>query len=88
MVTREDLINLWTDLTKRERQVMELLAEGMPTRQIAMNMGVTVSTTERHLTGLYEKLKEHEIVENGAVPRLIAVKAYTKLFSGRKVRVW
>jgi DNA-binding CsgD family transcriptional regulator len=37
------------DLTQRERQVMELLAEGLTTKQIAWRLRIAPATARRHI---------------------------------------
>jgi two-component system response regulator NreC len=46
-------------LTSRERQVLQLIAEGNTTKQIAVALGVTVRTAESHRSTLMEKLDMH-----------------------------
>ncbi len=43
-------------LTARESEVLRLLARGQANKQIALDLGVSVHTVERHLTNLYAKL--------------------------------
>ena len=43
-------------LTKAERRVYELAAQGKPNRDIADTLFVTTSTVEQHLTRIYRKL--------------------------------
>jgi len=43
-------------LTQRETEVLRLLARGHANKQIALDLGVSVHTVERHLTNLYAKL--------------------------------
>lgn len=47
-------------LTPRERQVLQLIAEGKRTKEIAVLLGVSVKTAESHRTRLMEKLNIHE----------------------------
>jgi DNA-binding NarL/FixJ family response regulator len=47
-------------LTPRERQVLQLIAEGKRTKEIAALLGVSVKTAESHRTRLMEKLNIHE----------------------------
>lgn len=47
-------------LTSRERQVLQLVAEGKTTKEIASMLGVSVKTAESHRTRLMEKLAIHE----------------------------
>lgn len=47
-------------LTDRERQVLQLVAEGNTTKQIAGILGVSVKTAESHRTRMMQKLGIHE----------------------------
>ena len=47
-------------LTSRERQVLQLVAEGKTTKEIAQLLGVSVKTAESHRTRMMEKLDIHE----------------------------
>lgn len=50
-------------LTTRERQVLQLVAEGKTTKEIAVILGVTVKTAESHRTTLMSKLDLHSAAE-------------------------
>jgi len=43
-------------LTPRERQVLDLITEGLSTRQMARRLGVSERTVESHISRLYQKL--------------------------------
>ena len=70
-------------LTDRERQVLQLVAEGRANKQIAAELGVSVKTVEKHRQQLMNKLNIHDIagltryaiskgiVENSAVLQTI-----------------
>jgi two-component system, NarL family, response regulator NreC len=47
-------------LTARERQVLQLIAEGKSTKEIAAILGVSVKTAESHRSRLMQKLDIHE----------------------------
>jgi len=47
-------------LSHRERQVLQLVAEGKTTKEIASMLGVSVNTAETHRTNLMEKLDIHD----------------------------
>jgi len=47
-------------LTSRERQVLQLVAEGKTTKEVASMLGISVKTAESHRTRLMEKLAIHE----------------------------
>lgn len=46
-------------LTTRERQVLQLVAEGKTTKEVAVILGVSVKTAESHRTRIMEKLDIH-----------------------------
>lgn len=45
------------DLTAREEQVLELVAEGKSNEEIAATLVLSVRTVERHLSNIYVKLR-------------------------------
>jgi two-component system response regulator NreC len=47
-------------LTSRERQVLQLIAEGKSTKDIASLLNISVKTAESHRTRLMQKLDIHE----------------------------
>ena len=52
-----------TSLTPRETQIVELLASGRSTRDIANEAGLTVSTVNTYLKRVFAKLNVHSRVE-------------------------
>lgn len=50
----------YSSLTDRERQVLQLIAEGQTNRQIADKLGVSVKTVDTHRTRLMRKLGIHD----------------------------
>jgi DNA-binding NarL/FixJ family response regulator len=49
------------ELTPRQREVLQLVAEGRTTRQIAQELGVSVKTVETHRAQLMDRLDIHDI---------------------------
>ena len=47
-------------LTRRERQVLELIARGMRNKEIAAALGITTDTTGAHVKNIYTKLGVHD----------------------------
>ncbi len=50
-------------LTKRERQVIQLLAEGKSTKEVAALLGLSVKTAETHRSNIMGKLGLHSVSE-------------------------
>lgn len=48
-------------LTKRERQILQLIAESHSTRAIAAKLEISVKTAENHRTNLMRKLDLHDV---------------------------
>ncbi|GAP21089.1 response regulator [Leptolinea tardivitalis] len=46
-------------LTEREREVFDLLAQGMTNKEIAEKLVITTNTVKRHLKAIFEKLDVH-----------------------------
>ena len=49
----------WESLTKRERQVLKLIAEGYKNKEIAGYLYISVKTVEKHRSNLMKKLDLH-----------------------------
>jgi len=52
-----------TALTSREREVLQLVAEGKPTKQIALELHVSTKTIEANRRQIMEKLNRHSVAE-------------------------
>lgn len=57
-LSKEDLPE--RPLSDRERQVLQLVAEGKTTKEIAALLGISVNTAESHRSNLMEKLGIHD----------------------------
>jgi RNA polymerase sigma factor (sigma-70 family) len=53
---REEVTAKWESLSKRERQILQLLTEGMENKEIAELLSITINTVEKHLSNTYQKL--------------------------------
>jgi two-component system, NarL family, response regulator NreC len=47
-------------LTSREREILQRIAEGQTTKEIASRLGLSIKTVESHRTRLMHKLDIHE----------------------------
>ena len=50
-------------LTAREREVLQLIAEGRQVSQIASQLNISVKTVEKHRHNIMEKLDIHNVAE-------------------------
>lgn len=51
----------WDTLTKREREILKLIAEGYKNKEIADYLCVSMKTVEKHRTNLMKKLDIHNV---------------------------
>jgi DNA-binding NarL/FixJ family response regulator len=52
-------LNELSSLTEREREVLNLLAQGLTNKEIAEKLVITTNTVKRHLKAIFEKLDVH-----------------------------
>ena len=50
-------------LTSRERQVLQLLAEGQANKEVGNRLGITTKTAETHRARIMAKLEVHSMSE-------------------------
>ena len=55
-----------THLTPREMQLVDLIVEGVPIKEIAARLGLSRNTVGQYLAGLYAKLGVHSRAEVAA----------------------
>src|SRR5439155_22835929 len=55
--------NAFDALTPREREVLQLMAEGFATKEVAHRLHVSVKTVETHRRQIMEKLDLHSVAE-------------------------
>jgi DNA-binding NarL/FixJ family response regulator len=65
-------------LTSREAEVLQLIAEGLPNKQIAGELGISIKTVEKHRQQVMNKLNIHDVagltryaISKGVVERAI-----------------
>ena len=83
----EETFSTRETLTPREREIVQLLAEGKSTKEVAVLLNVSVKTAETHRSNIMRKLKLHSISELVlyAVRNNIVALVQTPLESGAKV---
>ncbi len=50
-------------LTAREREVLDCLVDGLPYKQVAARLGISIETVRTHIRSVYSKLQVHSVVE-------------------------
>jgi DNA-binding NarL/FixJ family response regulator len=65
-------------LTSREAEVLQLIAEGLPNKQIAGELGISIKTVEKHRQQVMNKLNIHDVagltryaISKGVVERAV-----------------
>jgi len=58
-----DYLNIHETLTQKERETLQLLAEGKSTKEIAGTLHVSIPTIETHRAHIMEKLNLHSVAE-------------------------
>ncbi|RME71999.1 MAG: DNA-binding response regulator [Verrucomicrobia bacterium] len=59
----ESLNSSPTRLSPREREVVQLIAEGKSTKEVATRLGISPKTAETHRTNIMRKLNLHSVTE-------------------------
>jgi DNA-binding NarL/FixJ family response regulator len=61
--TRNDALAAGAELTTREREVLQMIAEGRNTRDIADSLFISVKTVETHRKNIMDKTELHSLAE-------------------------
>ena len=48
-------------LSARQLEVLQLIAEGQPNKQVAAELGISIKTVEKHRQGIMQKLNIHDV---------------------------
>ena len=65
MLVTFDLKEDFTDLSRRERQILRLLGEGTPTKAVSIRLGISGKTVESHRRNIKIKCRlrnGHELI--------------------------
>jgi DNA-binding NarL/FixJ family response regulator len=62
------------ELTEREREVLELVAEGLSNQAVAKRLGITRGSTEKHVSRIFTKLRLPDT--GGEYRRVLAVRRF------------
>jgi DNA-binding NarL/FixJ family response regulator len=52
-----------TEITSREQEVLELVAEGLGNRELAERLGISTRTAQKHIENLFKKVGVHDRTE-------------------------
>lgn len=61
--TKDKKSSAYNALTPREREIVQLLAEGKNAKKIAVDLGISIKTVEAHRRQIMKKLKVHSIAQ-------------------------
>jgi DNA-binding NarL/FixJ family response regulator len=76
LLTRRRRVDPIADLTRREREVLALMAEGRSNQGICRTLWLSPKTVETHIRGAFAKLGIHEAAEDNR--RVLAVLTYLR----------
>jgi len=62
-VDGQDTVPLQHRLSSREREVVQLVAEGRTNKEIATELGVSVKTVDAHRTNIMRRLNVHSVAD-------------------------
>jgi DNA-binding NarL/FixJ family response regulator len=62
-LARREVTDRYDLLSDREREVLQLVAEGHSTKSIAAVLGISPGTVETHRSHVFEKLDLHSVAE-------------------------
>lgn len=72
--TDDKPLSSWDLLTRREREIIKLIAEGHRSKDIAEQLSISIKTVEKHRSNLMKKLDLHSVssltnyaIQNGLV---------------------
>lgn len=82
LAAREGGVDGLSQLTAREREVLELMAEGRSNSAIAESLVVTAGAVEKHITNIFAKLDLPACDDDHR--RVLAVLAYVRVASGTR----
>ncbi len=82
LAARDGGVDGLSQLTGREREVLELMAEGRSNSAIAESMVVTAGAVEKHITNIFAKLDLPACDDDHR--RVLAVLAYVRVASGTR----
>lgn len=63
IIGTEEPPSVFNTLTQRERETLQLVAEGCPSKSIAVKLGISIKTVETYRKRIAEKLNAHSIAE-------------------------
>jgi len=69
MGRQRDRVAKRESLTQREREVLQLMAEGLPSRRIADELGISYATVRSHIRSIGTKLGARSKLNAVAVAR-------------------
>jgi two-component system, chemotaxis family, CheB/CheR fusion protein len=61
IVLRETAVNILSNLTTRQQQIMRLVIDGHPSKNIATDLGISQRTVENHRAAIMKKTGSHSL---------------------------
>jgi DNA-binding NarL/FixJ family response regulator len=80
MIADQTLIQFYTRLTGRQRQVLQLVSDGLNNREIAALLFIEPCVVASHLTNIYEELGTLEALADRRPNRYLLIRAFAGFF--------
>jgi DNA-binding NarL/FixJ family response regulator len=72
-------LQLLDDLTAREREILEVVAEGLDNHEIAARLHISEKTVRNHVSMIFSKLQIRSRAQAVALARDVGVRVTTKI---------
>lgn len=80
MLTDQELLHLYIRFTPRQRDVLQLVSQGLTNQETGRQLYITPSVVAEHLTCIYETLAAHEAIATSRPNRYVLISLYADFF--------
>ena len=80
MSDENDLLQFYIGLTRRQREVLRLVSQGLTNQKVAEKLCIAPSVVAGHLTTIYESLAAEDALTSTPPNRYVLVSLYADFF--------
>lgn len=74
------LLQFYVGLTRRQREVLQLVSQGLTNQQVAAQLCIAPSVVAGHLTSIYETLAAEDALTSTPPNRYVLISLYADFF--------